>query len=235
MGQRVVQGGTATLSAYYRNGAGQLVTPVDPFVSILDPGGTVVVSLDTPTEITTGFFQYQFPVPIAADIGGWGANWFGVVDGAAVDDDDVFTVITPGMVDTGTVFVTVDDLENYMMRTLTAMQRQAASVLIGEVISEAEWKMGNGIGAATYTEDVLGRPVPVVRAAHLRAGRVGVDGRARRARAHAGYLAAGSGLILSGWMPPSSGVSSLAVPRRLPSLTSAGSPIPAGSRCSPTS
>ena len=197
MTQRIVQGGTVTLSAYYRNVNGDLTTPVDPFISILDPGGTTVVSLAIPTEITTGFFQYQYPVSEAAEPGGWGVEWFGVVDGSAVDDTDVFTVITPSMVDTGAEFVTVSDLENYMQRTLTTAQQQAASVLIHEVTSEAEWKMGEAIGAQTWEEDVQVGPyesfIP------LQHGPVhSVSSATLAGDTYTGYESTADGLVLTG-------------------------------------
>jgi hypothetical protein len=99
--QTITRGSTITLDAFYRDGTGALVTPVDPFVSIVDPDGDTVVNLATPTEVTTGHYQYEYPVASDASLGAWAARWFGTVDGTPLEDEDGFTVLRAGTFDVG--------------------------------------------------------------------------------------------------------------------------------------
>lgn len=101
MTQTIGRGGTITLDAYYRDGAGQLVDPVSPKVSIVDAQGTTVVSLATPTtHVATGHYQYAYPVAVGAPLGAWEAVWYGTINGSPVQDEDGFTVVVAGSIST---------------------------------------------------------------------------------------------------------------------------------------
>jgi hypothetical protein len=101
--QTLAQGATVTLDAFYRNGLGQLVDPTSPEVSILNPLGTTVVNLATPTHISLGHYQYSYVIASDATLGAWEARWFGVIDSAQVGPvDDGFTVVLSGSIGGGT-------------------------------------------------------------------------------------------------------------------------------------
>lgn len=69
-------------------------------VSILDASGATVENLATPTHVSTGFYQYTYPVPGDATPGAWAARWFATINGFALQVDDGFTVVRAGSVAT---------------------------------------------------------------------------------------------------------------------------------------
>ena len=93
MAQSVVRGNPITLDGYFYDATNTLVDPPDPQVSVVDADGTTVVSLDTPTNIASGHFQYEYPVAADALLGAWAIRWYGTVDGFALTDEDGFTVV----------------------------------------------------------------------------------------------------------------------------------------------
>lgn len=96
MAQTIAAGSTVTLDAFYRDGANNLVDPVDPKVSIVDQLGSVVVSLATPTRVSIGHYEYEYAVASDAGLGAWAARWFGTIAGGGVEDEDGFTVVAAG-------------------------------------------------------------------------------------------------------------------------------------------
>lgn len=91
----IVRGNTKTLEAFYRDGNGALVDPVDPALDIVDAIGVTVASLVEAdlTHVSTGRYTYGYPVAADAPLGAWEAQWSGTIDGQPVTDDDGFTVI----------------------------------------------------------------------------------------------------------------------------------------------
>jgi len=95
---QVAQGGTATLRANYRDGNGDVVDPVNPRVSILDPHGTVIVGNAVPTRLPSGTYEYDYAVASNALLGDWSIQWSGQVNGVNVEGTDTFQVVTPGSI-----------------------------------------------------------------------------------------------------------------------------------------
>lgn len=93
MAGSIVRGNAITLDGFYIDSAGAPADPPDPQVSIVDAEGVTVVSLDTPTNVAVGHFQYVYPVAADALLGAWAARWYGTVDGFALTDEDGFTVV----------------------------------------------------------------------------------------------------------------------------------------------
>ena len=93
MADTVVRGNTITKDAFYRDVAGDVADATDPHVSIIDPTGQTLVSNDTPTHVSTGYYTFDWPVASNAMLGGYTIRWSGVIDGDPVTDDDVFTVL----------------------------------------------------------------------------------------------------------------------------------------------
>lgn len=96
----VGQGGTIVLDARYRDGSGALVDPTTPLVDIINPSAVEIVTNAVPVQDGTGLFHYNYTVAVAAPLGTWTAHWTGVINGAPVSGDDVFTVVAAGSVTT---------------------------------------------------------------------------------------------------------------------------------------
>jgi hypothetical protein len=96
--EHVAQGGSITLTAFYENGVGTRVDPVDPTITISDPDGTVVVDAVTPSRSSVGSYSYRFAVASDATIGAWQAHWTGTIEGLASETDDYFDVVTAGSI-----------------------------------------------------------------------------------------------------------------------------------------
>lgn len=87
-----VQGATITLRAYFRHITFELVDPVNPLVSIVDPSGATVVSNATPVRDSLGTFHYSYVVPSDAETGTWQSVWTGTIEGVAVQGHEDFDV-----------------------------------------------------------------------------------------------------------------------------------------------
>lgn len=98
MTQAIVRGNSITLEATYRDQDGNLATPTNPRISILDPFGATVVANAIPTEVSTGRYEYVYAVAGDATLGAWEADWTGSINGAPVDASEGFTVIAAGSV-----------------------------------------------------------------------------------------------------------------------------------------
>lgn len=143
MAQIIGQGGTITLDAFFRDGTNALVDPTDPKVSIVDANGDVVVSLDTPTRITLGHYEYEYAVASDAILGAWAARWFGTINGGGVEDEDGFTVVASGSIVTpsSSSYVTcepwsthVDVLADYDSKGITDDQIDMACAIASDVL-----------------------------------------------------------------------------------------------------
>lgn len=129
MPQTIVRGNTITVDAFYRNGLNVLVDPDDPQVSIIDAEGETVVSLDTPTQVGLGHFEYEYPVAVDALIGAWSAQWFGIIDGDGVQDEEGFTVIDAGSIlpNVPNSLVTLEEFAAFLRLPLDTIDTDAAS------------------------------------------------------------------------------------------------------------
>lgn len=99
MAQRVGQGGSITLDAYYRDGTGSLVDPVNPLVDIFDSANVNQVLDVAPVRISVGHYAHTYVVPVNGAEGVWRAHWSGVINGALSEDDDYFEVVAAGSID----------------------------------------------------------------------------------------------------------------------------------------
>lgn len=101
MTQRVGRGQVITLDAIYRDSTPEPADATDPRVSILDPDD-LVVNEAVPVHVSTGYYQFAFAVPDAADLGAWTARWTGLVNGNEVGPvDDLFIVDEGGSTEFG--------------------------------------------------------------------------------------------------------------------------------------
>lgn len=96
MPEIVEQGSTAGLDLLTEQFNGTAVDFTDVKVSIIDATGDTVVTLDTPTHISTGHYTYDYVVAADAELGAWVARWFGTFDGDELSVDDGFTVVRVG-------------------------------------------------------------------------------------------------------------------------------------------
>ncbi|MBA3240089.1 MAG: phage head-tail connector protein [Acidobacteria bacterium] len=96
--QQVGQGGTIRLTVQYQDGSGNLVNPLNPLVSIYNPSNAQVVANATPTNAGTGIYFYDYTVAVAAPLGQWYGRFTGTINGASVQGDDEFLVVTAGSV-----------------------------------------------------------------------------------------------------------------------------------------
>lgn len=99
MPQTIGRGGTITLEGFYSDGTGQAVDAVTPKVSIIDPSNVTIVNMADPAHVGLGHYQYDYTVGAAADLGGWAARWYGLVNSVQVGPiDDPFTVVPAGSI-----------------------------------------------------------------------------------------------------------------------------------------
>lgn len=121
MTERIGQGGTITLDAFYRDATGAAVTPTSPLVDIIDANGTVLITDDVPTAIGTGHYEYAYPVDAAAPLGTWTIHWTGTVNGSPLAVDEDFNVVAAGSITTSgndalagpcTEWLTLGDLQS---------------------------------------------------------------------------------------------------------------------------
>lgn len=72
---RFEPGTTATLNATIVETDGDLVDPQNIAVNIYDSAGEKVVDEDTPTRISTGFYEYEYDIAEDASKGLWRIDW----------------------------------------------------------------------------------------------------------------------------------------------------------------
>jgi hypothetical protein len=79
---------------------GDLTDPALPRITIRDPLGVAQVQDATPTRISTGIYQYEYAVGLAALLGTWASEWAGIVAGQPVgpSTDDYFGVLPVGSI-----------------------------------------------------------------------------------------------------------------------------------------
>lgn len=150
MAQTIARGGVITLVAFYRDGSNDLADPDDPKISIVNTEGTTVVSLDDPTHISVGHFEYEYPVAADALLGAWAARWFGTIDGSGVEDEDGFTVIPAGALTPpdGTPLIFVPDFAAFIRLPIDTIDVDAANEAIQ--------------GASDLVRDELGQVIDFV-------------------------------------------------------------------------
>lgn len=120
MAQKIGQGGTITLDAFFKDGTGSLVDPVDPRVSIVDPDSITVVANAIPTKLAVGHYEFDYEVAEDAKLGVWTARWTGSINGVAVTDDDAFEVVAAGDVDfDGPFWITRSRVETVLQTSLS--------------------------------------------------------------------------------------------------------------------
>jgi len=98
MSQRVARGNTIVLDAFYRDGTGALVAPVNPTIQIFDPNNVLIVGPVTPTFLSLGHYEYSYSVPALAPLGAWTAHWCGVINGVSVCDNEQWDVVDGGSI-----------------------------------------------------------------------------------------------------------------------------------------
>lgn len=162
MAQRVGQGGQATVEATFRDGAGALVDPVGPTVSITDAVAGVFAANDVPVRQSLGIYTYAFTVPADGVLGNWDVRWRGVVNGNPIIKDETVEVVAAGEITVGTpdeppaprtTLVSVPDLIAYMSDIkLEAAQHQAAEYVLEGVEGEVESYLNRPIASGQHTE-----------------------------------------------------------------------------------
>lgn len=110
MPQLIARGSTITLDAETVNNFGTATDAADLTVDIIDASGVNVVTNATPTHVSTGIYQYEYPVPANAMLGAWAAEWSGTIGGQPVVVDDGFTVVLSSVLVVPGGNTTVDDL-----------------------------------------------------------------------------------------------------------------------------
>lgn len=92
MDLRVQQGQIIRIPAVFFSG--DIPTdPSRPRVSIVDPRGNTLVWQAIPVKSRTGFFHYDFTVPLDAPLGAWRAGWTAVLGGYERAVSDLFEVL----------------------------------------------------------------------------------------------------------------------------------------------
>lgn len=102
---QVAQGGTVRLPATYEDSTGALVDPVTPLVDIINPSNVVVVNDAVPVRDSLGEYHYDFTAASNAPLGAWVARFSGTISGGVVTGDEPFTVLPPGSVGVGQVWL----------------------------------------------------------------------------------------------------------------------------------
>lgn len=92
------QGTTAALDAFYTDGVGVAVDPVDPRISIVNPSLITVISNAIPTKISTGHFLFNYALAPTAPVGSWQAVWTGLINGVPSEGTEVFVVVEAGSI-----------------------------------------------------------------------------------------------------------------------------------------
>lgn len=147
----VGQGGTIPLDARYRDGSGALVDPTLPLVDIVNPSAVTVVNDATPVHDGTGLFHYNYTVAVAAPLGTWTAHWTGVINGAPVSGDDVFTVVAAGSVDvTEPLLVPITEYRRITLDTTST--NSAISGALVEATGLVEEYLGRWLASMQRTE-----------------------------------------------------------------------------------
>lgn len=125
------RGATAELTAYFRNGSGQLTDAPPVLVDILDPNDVVVVSDATPQHPSTGTYTYDFEIPTDATLGVWSARWTGVMFSQPVGPtEEPFEVVPAGEVSfQGDFFASVADLAAYLDESIASDDPRALLAL----------------------------------------------------------------------------------------------------------
>lgn len=115
MTQKVGRGGTITLDAIFTDGAGNLVDPTDPAVTIIDADAVTQATGLTPTKISVGRYELDYAVDVGAALGVWTARWSGTINSVAVQDDDAFEVVAAGAIAfAGQTLATVPELRDHV-------------------------------------------------------------------------------------------------------------------------
>ncbi len=142
----IAVGTTTTLRGEYRDGAGSLVDPVTPRLSILDPAGAVVVAPTAPVRDSLGLYHYDYAVPLGAPTGTYTARWTGTVAGAPVSADEAFDVVAAFG-----VLATVDELETLLGRVFTATEAATAQLVLDMASAAIRSRTGQQFTVATST------------------------------------------------------------------------------------
>lgn len=157
MSQTIGRGGTtgSQMDAYWFDGSHSLVNPTNPRVDVINPSDVVVVDDAVPTLVGLGQTRYPYTVPIDAPLGTWRYYWTGIINGAAVNGSETFTVVAAGTVESSDALVvtvgtyrriTLDTtstdaaitgalteaqtlVEEYLQRKLTSQQRTETLLL----------------------------------------------------------------------------------------------------------
>lgn len=98
----VAQGGSVSLRALYRNGAGQAAEADSVSMQLRNPAGVVTYGpFSIPpivNEAGVGEYSYAFVAGVAEALGTWVAEWSGVVAGSPVLGYDYVELVLPGSV-----------------------------------------------------------------------------------------------------------------------------------------
>lgn len=123
-----IRGATLTLSTTYDDGGdpATLVDPVNPTLTVVDPGDDEVLSEVVPTRDSLGTYHYDWAIPADATLGLYLAQWGGSVNGFPTFGVESFVVRSR-------LFATVDELAAYLQRSLSA--GEAAADLLLEIAS----------------------------------------------------------------------------------------------------
>lgn len=81
---------TSRLNTYNNEGT-SLITPEDISIKVIDPSDQILIE-DTPTELETGKYEYEYPVSIEADLGVYKVIWTVTFNEGIITEIDPFTV-----------------------------------------------------------------------------------------------------------------------------------------------
>jgi hypothetical protein len=94
----VEQGAVAVLPAVFKNGAGVLVDPIEPRITVKDPQGNIFLSSQSLTKDEVGRYFFLFGTDGNTTQGVWCATVRGVIDGVAVSSSYFFCVLPIGSI-----------------------------------------------------------------------------------------------------------------------------------------
>lgn len=97
--EKVYRGQTTRRYAYYKNGMGTLVEPINPSMTIIDPINVVILTNATPIKESLGVYYYDFQIPVDAKYGIYTEKWKGTLDLLLVESIGYFEVYSVGAIE----------------------------------------------------------------------------------------------------------------------------------------
>lgn len=137
MPQLIARGSTITLNAETVDNFGVATDAAGLTVDIIDAAGVNVITNATPTHVSTGIYQYTYPVPVDAQLGAWAAEWSGTIGSQPVVVDDGFTVVLASVLVMPGGNTTVDDLITEVEDHLLSGDRDELNALNASITDTA--------------------------------------------------------------------------------------------------